>query len=122
MTATSEKPTTKLAGVTSFGLDDNDYIAPPAREVREKAKAGGELLGFASDRPTQTEPPATPIKRTRQPSQYPDHYNLRLRAGDRDRLDDYSYRHRMAKGEVIGIMLDLLEAHEQGTITNKRSE
>lgn len=107
------KPAAKLAGVTSFGLDDSDYIAPPPREIRDKAKAGGELLGFQSDKPTQAAAPVAPKKRARQPSQYPDHYNLRLRDGDRERLDEYAYRHRMAKGEVFGLMLDLLEAEEQ---------
>jgi hypothetical protein len=107
------KPAARLAGVTSFGLDDNDYIAPPPREIRDMAKAGGELLGFQSDKPAQQEAPPAPKKRARQPSQYPDHYNLRLREGDRDRLDDYAYRHRMAKGEVFGLMLDLLEAEER---------
>lgn len=107
------KPASRLAGVTSFGLDDGDYIAPPPRDIRDKAKAGGELLGFQSDKPAAPEAPAASKKRTRQPSQYPDHYNLRLREGDRDRLDEYAYRHRMAKGEVFGIMLDLLEAEEK---------
>lgn len=114
MNGKAEKPAAKLAGVTSFGIDDSDYIAPPPREVREKAKAGGELLGFQSDKPAQPEAPAVPKKRARQPSQYPDHYNLRLREGDRERFDDYAYRHRIAKGEVFGRMLDLLEADERG--------
>jgi len=116
MTDKTAKPATRLAGVTSFGIDDSDYIAPPPREVREKAKAGGELLGFQSDKPTQSPKPEAPVaskKRPRQPSQYPDHYNLRLRDGDRERLDEYAYRHRLAKGEVFGIMLDLLEAEER---------
>jgi hypothetical protein len=109
----TSKPAARLAGVTSFGLDDSDYIAPPPREIRDQAKAGGELLGFQSDKPTQPEAPIAPKKRPRQPSQYPDHYNLRLREGDRERLDEYAYRHRLAKGEVFGIMLDLLEKEER---------
>ena len=117
MTEKATKPAARLAGVTSFGLDDSDYIAPPPREIRDQAKAGGELLGFQSDKPAQAETPAAPKKRARQPSQYPDHYNLRLRQGDRDRLDEYAYRHRMAKGEVFGIMLDLLEAEERRKAT-----
>lgn len=113
------KPAARLAGVTSFGLDDNDYIAPPPREIRDKAKAGGEQLGFQSDKPAPVETHVGPKKRARQPSQYPDHYNLRLREGDRERLDEYAYRHRMAKGEVFGIMLDLLEADEQRKAAEK---
>jgi hypothetical protein len=113
MSEKAAKPASRLAGVTSFGMDDSDYIAPPPREIRDKAKAGGELLGFQSDKPAQAGTPVVPKKRARQPSQYPDHYNLRLREGDRERLDDYAYRHRLAKGEVFGIMLDLLEADER---------
>lgn len=110
------KPVGKLAGVTSFGGDDDaDYIAPPAREVRDQAKAVAAALGFVSDKAPAAPPAPAPTvrKRTRQPSQYPDHYNLRLRDGDRERFDDYAYRHRLAKGEVFRIMLDLLEADER---------
>lgn len=113
MSDKAAKPGGRLAGVTSFGGDDGDYIAPPPREVRDKAKQDGEQLGFISDKPALPEAPVAPKKRARQPSQYPDHYNLRLREGDRERLDDYAYRHRMAKGEVFGLMLDLLETAER---------
>ena len=115
MSDKATKPAGKLAGVTSFGIDDDsDYIVPPAREVRDQAKAGAAALGFVSDKLAAAPSPApTARKRTRQPSRYPDHYNLRLRDGDRERFDDYAYRHRLAKGEVFRIMLDLLEAEEQ---------
>lgn len=113
MSDKADKPAPRLAGVTSFGADDDDdYIAPPPREVREKAKAGGEAIGFVSDKPAAPPQRATVKKRARQPSQFPDHYNLRLRDGDRERFDDYAYRHRLPKGEVFGIMLDLLEAKD----------
>ena len=113
MTDKATKPTPRLAGATSFGSDDDDdYIPPPPREVREQAKAGGAALGFVSDKPAVPAPRPGVKRRTRQPSQFPDHYNLKLREGDRDRFDDYAYRHRLAKGEVFGIMLDLLEASE----------
>lgn len=115
MTDKPHKPSGRLAGVTSFGGDDDDdYIAPPARAVRDQAKAVAAALGFVSDKPAPAPAPAPAVrKRTRQPSQYPDHYNLRLRDGDRERFDDYAYRHRLAKGEVFRIMLDLLEADER---------
>jgi hypothetical protein len=120
MTDKPKKPAPKLAGVTSFGGDDSSYIAPPPREVREQARADNEAHGFVSDKPrqlAQVEQPAptekaAPKKRSRQPSQYPDHYNLRLRDGDRERFDDYAYRHRIPKGEVFRLMLDLIEAQE----------
>lgn len=116
MSENGAKPAPRLAGVTSFGADDNDgYIAPPPREVREQAKAGGEAIGFVSDKPIARVAPAAAAamkKRPRQPSQYPDHYNLRLRDGDRERFDEYAYRHRLAKGDVFRLMLDLLEADE----------
>lgn len=107
------KPAPRLVGVTSFGGEDADYIAPPPREIRDQAKAGGAAIGFVSDKRETPAPAPTAKKRARQPSQYPDHYNLRLRDGDRDRFDDYAYRHRIAKGEVFAIMLDLLEADER---------
>lgn len=52
-------------------------------------------------------------RRGRPRSEFPDHYNLRLRLGDRERFDDYAYRHRMMKGEVFGRMLDAIEAIER---------
>lgn len=113
MTDKAAKPAPRLAGVTSFGDEDVDYIAPPPREIREQAKAGGEAIGFVSDKPVPAATQSVTKKRTRQPSQYPDHYNLRLREGDRERFDDYAYRHRLPKGEVFGIMLDLLEAKDR---------
>lgn len=109
------KPTatpSKLAGITSFSDDNSGYIAPPPREVREQARADAAEIGFVSDKPTTAPKPITK-KRTRQPSQYPDHYNLRLREGDRERFDEYAYRNRIPKGEAFRIMLDLAEADEQ---------
>ncbi len=113
MTDKATKPAPRLAGVTSFGDDDVDYIAPPPREIREQARAGGEAIGFVSDKPATPATRSVAKKRTRQPSQFPDHYNLRLREGDRERFDEYAYRHRKAKGEVFAEMLDLLEAKER---------
>lgn len=113
------KAAPRLAGATSFGADDDDpdYIAPPPREVRERAKAGGAAIGFISDKPAAPVTRPAVKKRTRQPAQFPDHYNLKLREGDRERFDEYAYRHRLAKGEVFGIMLELLEASEEATGT-----
>ncbi len=115
MSEKATKPAPRLAGVTSFGDDDGDvdYIAPPPREIRDQAKAGGEAIGFVSDKPVTPAPRPTIKKRARQPSQFPDHYNLRLREGDRERFDEYAYRHRKPKGEVFAIMLDLLEEQER---------
>ena len=117
MSDKATKPAPRLAGATSFGADDDDpdYIALPPREVREKAKAGGAAIGFVSDKAAATAPRPAAKRRPRQPAQFPDHYNLKLREGDRERFDEYAYRHRLAKGEVFGIMLDLLEAREEAT-------
>lgn len=116
MTAQPKKTAPKLAGVTNFAGGDDDYIAPPPRDVREQAKAGTEAIGFVSDKPAraaQVAPAkAEPKKRARLPSQYPDHYNLRIREGDRERFDDLAYRLRVPKGEVFRMMLDLAEAEE----------
>lgn len=71
----------------------------------------------------EPEPAPTITKRTRPASQYPDHYNLRLRIGDRERFDDYAYRHRILKGEAFRIMLDLAEADEaQQAVRGETSE
>lgn len=51
--------------------------------------------------------------RKRRASMFPDHFNLRLRVGDRARFDDYAYRQRMMKGEVFGRMLDAIETLER---------
>ena len=63
MSDKAAKPGGRLAGVTSFGGDDGDYIAPPPREVRDKAKQDGEQLGFISDKPE-----AVAISRPLQPT------------------------------------------------------
>lgn len=114
----------RMTGITSFADDDDgpDYIAPPSREVREQAKAGGAALGFVSDKALSSVPEPAPKKRGRAPSQYPDHYNLRLRAGDRERFDDYAYRHRLPKGEVFRIMLDLIEKQEASATSESAAE
>lgn len=118
MTDKGTKGTQRLSGVTSFAIADDDYIAPPPREIREHARAGNAALGFLSDKPgaaaeqavTTAEPPSP---RKKPPRLYPDHYNIRLRIGDRQRFDDLAYRLRIAKGEMFGKMLDLAEAAER---------
>lgn len=59
MSDKAAKPAGKLAGVTSFGInDDADCITTPPREVPDQAKAGAAALGFVSDKPAAPSPRA----------------------------------------------------------------
>lgn len=112
MSGGDKKP---LAGITSFGGgdDDEDYIAPPAREVREKVKAVGEAIGFHSEKASVPAPVSTPAKRGRRPLPvkiYDHQYTIRMREEDRVRFDDLAYQYRIPKGELFKRLLDLAQA------------
>lgn len=107
-------PKKPLAGITSFGGDDSgDYIAPPAREVREKVKAAGEALGFHSEKGGAPDAAPAPAKRGRRPLPvkiYDHQYTIRMREEDRVRFDDLAYQYRIPKGELFKRLLDLAQA------------
>lgn len=124
----SRKPTPLpgFAGVPRFGGDDEDdtaLIAPPTPEVRQKAKAAAQAIGFvpaeAAPAEQATPPEKTgrtrPVarKRERRIAQFPAHYSLRMTDEDRDRFDAYAEKHRIPKGEAMRRLLDLAEAHER---------
>ena len=44
---------------------------------------------------------------------YPDHFNLRLRPGDRQRFRDFAWRQRVANGEAFKRLLDAGELLER---------
>lgn len=117
MTKKTETPAASIPGVTKFGVSD-DIIAPPAREVRDKAKAATEAIGFVSDnRPPAPERAArTPRPKARHRPRavlmYPCHYSLRMTDEDRDRFDDYAHKHRIPKGEAMTRLLNLADAAE----------
>ena len=74
-----------------------------------------ESVIAAPDTTVETTPaPRIPRKRERRVGMYPEHFNVRIRAEDRDRFDDYAHRHRLMKGEVFRMMMDALEANESG--------
>lgn len=101
-----------FAGATDFGAEPS-YIAPPPREVREAARVSSEAIGFVSDKGRgEAARPAEKPRRPKQEARFPDQYNIRLRTEDRLRLDDYAYRHRIAKGEALRRLLDIAEAEE----------
>lgn len=51
-------------------------------------------------------------KRERRTLLYPNHYSLRIREEDRERFDEYAYRHRLEKGAAFKRLLDITEAWE----------
>jgi len=51
-------------------------------------------------------------KRERRTLLYPNHYSLRIREEDRERFDEYAYRHRLEKGAAFKRLLDIAEAWE----------
>ena len=51
-------------------------------------------------------------KRERRTLLYPNHYSLRIREEDRERFDEYAYRHRLEKGAAFKQLLDITEAWE----------
>lgn len=117
MTKKTETKPAIVPGVTRFGVSD-DIIAPPAREVRDNAKAAGEAIGFVSDNPAPAPQRAAKAPRPkarhrpRAVLMYPCHYSLRMTDEDRDRFDDYAHKHRIPKGEAMTRLLDLADAAE----------
>ncbi|ALR23136.1 MULTISPECIES: hypothetical protein [Sphingomonadaceae] len=109
MTKKPIKATPPLAGVTSFAADE-DYIAPPPKEVREKAKADNGRIGFVSEKPT----PSAPASRKKREATFTAQFTIRIREEDRERFDEYAYRNRISKGEAFKRLLDTAEGEGEG--------
>ncbi len=96
-------------GMAKFSLDDDDEIPVPTPEQRAAAKQGGERLGFKS------EPSEALAKRAPPPAReavYTANFHIRTTPEDRERYDEFAYRHRMKKGEAMKLLLDLAEEAE----------
>jgi hypothetical protein len=102
---------TARPGLANFALDDDDEIPVPTPEQRAAARHGGERLGFKS------EPAEAPAKAAAAPTParaavYTANFHIRTTPEDRDRYDDFAYRHRLKKGEAMKLLLDLAEEAE----------
>ena len=103
-------------GLANFSLDDEDEIPVPTAEQRAAAREGGERLGFKSapSEPSAKRPPAPP-----RPAVYTANFHIRTTPEDRDRYDEFAYRHRMKKGEAMRLLLDLAEEAEAARAKTK---
>lgn len=109
---------TARPGMATFSLDDDDEIPVPTPQQRAAAKQGGEKLGFKS------EPAEATAKRAPAPAReaiYTANFHIRTTPEDRERYDEFAYRHRMKKGEAMKLLLDLAEEAEAARATVKRN-
>jgi hypothetical protein len=109
---------TARPGMATFSLDDDDEIPVPTPQQRAAAKQGGEKLGFKS------EPAEAPAKRAPAPVReavYTANFHIRTTPEDRERYDEFAYRHRMKKGEAMKLLLDLAEEAEAARATVERN-
>lgn len=102
---------TARPGLTNFALDDDDDVPVPTPEQRAAAKQGGERLGFKSE-PTESPVKPAPSPAPARAAIYTANFHIRTTPEDRDRYDDFAYRHRMKKGEAMKLLLDLAEEAE----------
>lgn len=108
MTGKPDKP--KLTGVTSFSDDDDTYIAPPSKAVREKAKAENGAHGFISEKAAAAPESSKGGKRGNQRGlRFTHMLTIRVRPEVIPRFDDFAYRHRLAKGDAFSLLLDIAE-------------
>lgn len=75
------------------------------------AKAGGEGLGFRSEKATPSAP-ARPTPKPRQAT-FTDAIHVRARPEDRQRFEDFAYRQRLSKGDAMTRLLDFAEKEEE---------
>ncbi len=100
--------TTARPGLANFALDDDDEIPIPTPQQRQAAKQGGERLGFKSE---PVAAPKKPVPAARE-AVYTANFHIRTTPEDRERFDDFAYRHRMKKGEAMTLLLTLAEEAE----------
>ncbi len=111
MTSSKGRP-----GLANFSLDDEDEIPVPTAQQRAAAREGGERLGFRSE---PTEAPAKRAPALPRPAVYTANFHIRTTPEDRDRYDEFAYRHRMKKGEAMRLLLDLAEEAEAARTRKK---
>jgi hypothetical protein len=95
-------------GMANFSLDDDDDIPVPTPQQRQAAKQGGERLGFKSE--PAAAPPRRPV--AVREALYTANFHIRTTPEDRERFDDFAYRHRMKKGQAMSLLLQLAEEAE----------
>ncbi|WP_037493882.1 hypothetical protein [Sphingomonas sp. PAMC 26605] len=98
-------------GMANFSMDDDDEIPIPTPQQRHAAKLGGERLGFKSESMAAV-PGATKKAVAAREALYTANFHIRTLPEDRQRYDDFAYRHRMKKGEAMKLLLDLAEEAE----------
>ena len=95
--------------IASFAADDDIPVPTPEQIVA--AKAGGEGLGFRSEKATPSAP-ARPTPKPRQAT-FTDAIHVRARPEDRQRFEDFAYRQRLSKGDAMTRLLDFAEKEEE---------
>ncbi len=81
-------------------------ISPPKNEPELEPEPEAPEVSTAGVQPKKAK------KRERRTLLYPNHYSLRIREEDRERFDEYAYRHRLEKGAAFKRLLDITEAWE----------
>lgn len=113
---TNRPSTASRRSITSFAVDAD--IPLPTAEQLAAARSGAEGLGFRSEKPVSVEP-RRPGSRVRQAT-FTDAIHVRSRPEDRQRFEDFAYRHRLSKGEAMTRLLDFAEAEEQRRLETDR--
>lgn len=106
----SDKPVSRRS-IASFSTDDE--IPVPTPQQLAAAKSVGEGLGFRSEKPPSSEAPETPAAARARQAKFTDAIHVRSRPEDRQRFEDFTYRHRLSKGDAMTRLLDFAEAEEQ---------
>jgi len=109
---------------THDGSSKDDPLERLTEALRDLIKAR-EPVTMTTTSPPENEPepkapevstavvqPKKAKKRERRTLLYPNHYSLRIREEDRERFDEYAYRHRLEKGAAFKRLLDITEAWE----------
>ncbi len=100
----------RRAGMASFGEDD-DLPLPTAAQIAA-AKSSGEGLGFKSERSPPV-PEKSRIGGNGRPAVFTANFHIRTKPEDRERFEEFAYRHRLSKGEAMTRLLDLAEVQER---------
>lgn len=105
---TGKPATPSRRSITSF--DEDDDLPIPTPEQLAAAKSAGEGLGFRSEKaaPAESQRPAPRIRQ----ATFTDAIHVRSRPEDRQRFEDFTWRHRLSKGDAMTRLLDYAEAEE----------
>lgn len=109
----SNQSGSRRSGIASFV--DDDEVPVPTPEQIAMARTGGEGLGFRTDKAPPAPVPAparAPVAASTKvkPPALTGVIQVRVRPEDRDRFDEFAYRHRLSKGDAMKLLLDRAEA------------